>query len=116
MYSFPLEKNTLDLILSALTSQFQDVHFLYRFSDQDIVSLRNLGSFHFLIKKTRGKVYKVYLRGVLYARKVIICHDKLKYTLMLARYKRTLILTSLIQDSADKHISSKPSLSASAIP
>ena len=57
MVHFPTrEKNTLDLILTTLPSQFQDVHSPDKLSDHDIVS----GSLKFFIppiKKPRRKVY-----------------------------------------------------------
>ena len=57
MVHFPTrEKNTLDLILTTLPGQFQDVHSPDKLSDQYIVS-GTLKSFNLPIKKPRRKVY-----------------------------------------------------------
>ena len=50
------EKNTLDLILTTLAGQFQDIHSSNKLSDHDIVS-GNLKIFIPPIKKPRRKVY-----------------------------------------------------------
>ena len=57
MVHFPTrEKNTLDLILTTLPGQFQDIHSPDKLSDHDIVS-GTLKIFIPAIKKTRRKVY-----------------------------------------------------------
>ena len=95
MVQFPTrEKNTLDLILTTLSGQFQDVHSPDKLSDHNIVS-GALKIFIPPIKKPRRKAY-------LYIRKVIInlwekTHLSLqrKNTSMVTRirvqYRRTLI-------------------------
>ena len=55
------EKNTLDLILTTLPGQFQDIHSPDKLSDHDIVS-GTLKIFIPPIKKPRGKVY-LYQKG-----------------------------------------------------
>ena len=62
MVHFPArEKNTLDLILTTLPGQFQDVHAPDKFSDHDTVS-GILKIFIPPIKKPRRKVY-LYQKG-----------------------------------------------------
>ena len=57
MVHFPTrKKNTLDLILTTLPGQFQDVHSPDKLSDHDIVS-GTLKKFIPPIKKPRRKVY-----------------------------------------------------------
>ena len=62
MVHFPTrEKNTLDLILTTLPGQFQDVHSPDKLSDHDIVS-GTLKIFIPTLKKLRRKVYQ-YRKG-----------------------------------------------------
>ena len=62
MVHFPTrEKNTLDLILTTLPGQFQDVHSPDKLSDHDIVS-GTLKIFIPPIKKPQRKVYR-YQKG-----------------------------------------------------
>ena len=62
MVHFPSrEKNTLDLILTTLPGQFQDVHAPDKLSDHGIVS-GTLKNFTPPIKKPRRKVY-LYQKG-----------------------------------------------------
>ena len=62
MVHFPTrEKNTLDLILTALPGQFKDVHVPYKLIDHDIVS-GTLKIFIHPINKPRRKVY-LYQKG-----------------------------------------------------
>ena len=118
------EKNTLDLILTTLhvPGQFHDVHSPDKLSDHDIVS----GTLKMFnppppppIKKPRRKVY-LYQKGDY--------ESKRKDTLGFAKEKyfnghsdtRSVqenfdLLTSFIQDSADKHIPSKTSRSVSSV-
>ena len=49
------EKNTLDLILTSLPGQFQEIHSPDKLSDHD--RLRNFESLHSPKKKPRRKVY-----------------------------------------------------------
>ena len=113
------EKNTLDLILTTLPGQFQDVHSPDKLSDHDIVS----GTLKFSspsIKKPQRKVY-LYQKGD--------CESMRKDTLEFVKEKyfnghsdtpsvqeNFDLLTSFIQDSEDKHIPSKTSRSVSSIP
>ena len=126
MVHFPTqEKNTLDLILTTLPGQFKNVHSPDELSDHDIVS-GTLKIFthptppHPQIKKPRRKVF-LYQKGDY--------ESMIKDTLEFAKEKyfsghsdtRTVkenfdLLTSFIQDSADKHIPSKTSRSVSSIP
>ena len=111
------EKNTLELIITTLPSQFQDVHSTDKLSDHDIVS-GTLKIFIPQIKKPRRKVY-LYQKGD---------HESMrKDTLEFAMEKyfnghsdthsvqeNLNLLTSFIQDSANKHIPSKTSRSISS--
>ena len=124
MVHFPIrEKNTLDLILTTLPGQFQDVHAPDKLSDHDIIS-ETLKIFtpppHPQIKKPRRKGY-LYQKGDYESMR--------KDTLEFAKEKhfnghsdtRSVqenfdLLNSFIQDSADKHIPSKTSRSVSSIP
>ena len=120
MVHFPTrEKNILDLILTTLPGQFQDVHSPDKLSDHDIVS-GTLKIFIPPIKKPRRKVY-------LYQK--VDYESMRKDTLEFAQEKyfnghsgtRSVqenfdLITSFIQDSADKHIPSKTSRSVSSIP
>ena len=120
MVHFPTrEKNILDLILTTLSDQFQDVHSPDKLSDHDIVS-GTLKIFIPPIKKHRRKVY-LYQKGDYESMR--------KDTLEFAQEKyfnghsdtRSVqanfdLITSFIQDSADKHIPSKASRSVSSIP
>ena len=111
------EKNTLDLILTTLPGQFQDVRSPVKLSDHDIIS-GTLKIFIPPIKKPRRKEYLQ--KGD--------CESMRKYTFEFAKEKyfnghsdtRSAqenfdLLTSFIQDSADKHIPSKTSRSVSSI-
>ena len=115
------EKNTLDLIITTLPSQFLDIQSPDRLSDHDIVS----GTLKIVIppiKKPRRKVYRYqkgdyesmrsdalrfakerYFNGYSDSRSI---HDQDNFNL----------ITSFIQDSADKHIPSKTSRSVSSVP
>ena len=110
------EKNTLDLILTTLLGQFKDVYSPDKLSDHDIVS-GTLKIFIPPIKKPRRKV-SLYQKGD---------HESMrKDTLEFVKEKyfsghsdtRSVqetfdLLTSIIQDTADKHIPSKTSRSVS---
>ena len=112
------EKNTLDLILTSLSGQFQDVHAPDKLSDHDIVS----GTLKFFIppiKKPRRKVY-LYQKGVYESmRKDILKFAKEKYfnghSDTRSVQENFDLLTSFIQDSGDNHIPSKTSRSVSSI-
>ena len=120
MVHFPTrEKNTLDLILTTLPGQFQDVHSPDKLSDHDIVS-GTLKNFIPPIKKPRRKVY-LYQKGDYESmRKDTLEFAKEKYfnghSDTRSVQENFDLLTSFIQDSADKHIPSKTSRSVSSIP
>ena len=120
MVHFPTrEKNTLDLILTTLPGQFQDVHSPDKLSDHDIVS-GTLRIFIPPIKKPRRKVY-LYQKGDYESmRKDTLEFAKEKYfnghSDTRSVQENFDLLTSFIQDSADKHIPSKTSRSVSSIP
>ena len=120
MVHFPTrEKNTLDLILTTLPGQFQDVHSPDKLSDHDIVS-GTLKMFIPPIKKPRRKVY-LYQKGDYESmRKDTLQFAKEKYfnghSDTRSVQENFDLLTSFIQDSADKHIPSKISRSVSSIP
>ena len=120
MVHFPTrEKNTLDLILTTLPGQFQDVHSPDKLSDHDIVS-GTLKIFIPPIKKPRRKVY-LYQKGDYESmRKDTLEFAKEKYfnghSDTRSVQENFDLLTSFIQDSADKHIPSKTSRSVSSIP
>ena len=119
-HGFPTrEKNTLDLILTSLPGQFQDVHSPDKLSDHDIVS-GTLRLFIPPIKKTRRKVY-LYQNGDYESmRNDTLEFAKEKYfnghSDTRSVQENFDILTSFIQDSADKHIPSKTSRSVVSIP
>ena len=120
MVHFPTrEKNTLDLILTALPGQFQDVHSPDKLSDHDIVS-GTLKIFIPPIKKPRRKVY-LYQKGDYESmRKDTLEFAKEKYfnghSDTRSVQENFDLLTSFIQNSADKHTPSKTSKSVSSIP
>ena len=120
MVHFPTrEKNTLDLILTTLPGQFQDVHSPDKLSDHDIVS-GTLKIFIPPIKKPRRKVY-LYQKGDYESmRKDTLEFAKEKYfnghSDARSVQENFDLLTSFIQDSADKHIPSKTSRTVSSIP
>ena len=120
MVHFPTrEKNTLDLILTTLSGQFQDVHSPDKLSDHDIVS-GTLKIFIPPIKKPRRKVY-LYQKGDYESmRKDTLEFAKEKYfnghSDTRSVQENFDLLTSFIQDSADKHIPSKTSRTVSSIP
>ena len=113
------EKNTLDLILTTLPGQFQDVHSPDKLSDHDIVS-GTLKIFIPPIKKPRRKGY-LYQKGNYESmRKDTLEFAKEKYfnghSDTRSVHENLDLLTSFIQDSTDKHIPSKTNRSVSSIP
>ena len=123
MVHFPTrEKNTLDLILTTLLGQFKDVQSPDKLSDHDIVS----GPLKIFIpppppiKKPRRKVYLYQKADYETMRKDTLEFAKEKYfngrSDTRSVQKNFDLLTSFIQDSADKHIPSKTSMSVSSIP
>ena len=117
MAHFPTrEKNTLDLILTILPSQFKDVHSPDKLSDYDIVS-GTLKIFIPPIKKPRKKVY-LYQKGNYESmRKDTLEFAKEKYfsghSDTRSVQENLDLLTSFIQDSVDKHIPPKTSRAVS---
>ena len=115
MVHFPTrEKNTLDLILTTLPGQFQDVH------SPDKMDSGTFKIFIPPIKKPRRKVY-LYQKGDYESmRKDTLEFAKEKYfnghSDTRSVQENFDLLTSFIQDSADKHIPSKTSRSVSSIP
>ena len=113
------EKDTLDLILTTLPGQFQDFHSSDKLSDHDIVS----GTLKISIppiKKARRKV-NLYQNGDYESmRNDTLWFAKEKYfnghSDTRSVQENFDLLTSFIQDSADKHIPSKTSRSVSLIP
>ena len=115
------EKNTLDLIITSLPSQFLDIQSPDRLSDHDIVS----GTLKIVIppiKKPRRKVpVYLYQKGDYESmRSDALRFAKERY---FNRYSDSRsvqenfnLITSFIQDSADKHIPSKTSRSVSSVP
>ena len=119
MVHFPIrEKNILDLILTTLPGQFQDVHSPDKLSDHDIVS-GTLKIFIPPVKKPRRKVY-LYQKGDYESmRRDTLEFAKEKYfnghSDTRSVQENFDLLSSFIQDSADKHIPSKTSRSVSSI-
>ena len=113
------EKNTLDLILTILPGQFQNVHSPDKLSDHDIVS-GTLKIFMTAIKKPRRKE-NLYQKGDYESmRKDTLEFAKEKYfnghSDTRSVQQNFDLLTSSIQDLADKHMPSKTSRSVSSIP
>ena len=120
LVNFPTrERNTLDLILTSLPGQFADIHSPDKLSDHDIVS----GTLKIAIppiKKPRRKVYR-YQKGDYESMRA----ETLKFAkeIYFNGYSDTRsvqenfnLITSFIQESADKHIPSKTSRSVSSVP
>ena len=113
------EKNTLDLIITSLPSQFLDIQSPDRLSDHDIVS----GTLKIVIppiNKPRRKVYRYQKGDYESMRSDALRFAKERY---FNGYSDTRsvqeifnLITSFIQDSADKHIPSKTSRSVSSVP
>ena len=113
------EKNTLDLIITSLPSQFLDIHSSDSLSDHDIVS----GTLKIVIspiKKPRRKVYR-YQKGDYES----MWSDALRfaeemyfngYSDSRSVQENFNLITSVNQDSSDKHIPSKTSRSVSSVP
>ena len=104
------ENNTLDLILTSLPGQFQEIHSPYKLSDHDVLS----GTLKVYIpskKKPRRKVYLYHKGDFESMRKDASDFAKDRY---FNGYSDTRsvqenfdLITSFIQESADKHIPSK---------
>ena len=115
------EKNTLDLILTSLPGQFQEIHSPDKLSDHDVVS----GTLKVYIppkKKPRRKVYMyLYHKGDFESmRKDASDFAKDRYFNGYSDNRSVQenfdLITSFIQESADKHIPSKTSRSVSSVP
>ena len=112
-------KNTLDLLLTSLPGQFQDIHSPDKHSDRDIVA----GTLKVVItpiKKPRRKVY-LYQKGDYESmRKDAFEFAKEKYFNGFPDTRSVQenfnLITSFIQDSADKHIPSKTSRTVFSVP
>ena len=120
LVNFPTrERNTLDLILTSLPGQFADIHSPDKLSDHDIVS----GTLKIAIppiKKSRRKVYRYQKGDYESMRAETLKFAKERY---FNGYSDTRsvqenfnLITSFIQESADKHIPSKTSRSVSSVP
>ena len=120
LVNFPTrERNTLDLILTSLPGQFVDIHSPDKLSDHDIVS----GTLKIAIppiKKPRRKVYRYQKGDYESMRAETLKFAKERY---FNGYSDTRsvqenfnLITSFIQESADKHIPSKSSRSVSSVP
>ena len=113
------EGNTLDFILTSLPGQFVDIHSPDKLSDHDIVS----GTLKIAIppvKKRRRKVYRYQKGDYESMRAETLKFAKERY---FNGYSDTRsvqenfnFITSLIQESADKHIPSKTSRSVFSVP
>ena len=109
----------MDLLLTSLPGQFQDIHSSDKLSDHDIVA----GTLKVVIppiKKPRRKAY-LYLKGDCESmRKDAFKFAKEKYFNVYPDTRSVQenfnLITSFIQDSADKHIPSKTSRTVSSIP
>ena len=113
------EKNTLDLIITSLPSQFLDIHSPDSLSDHDIVS-RTLKIVIPPIKKPRRKVYRYQKGDYESMRSDAPRFAKEKYFNGYSDSRSVQenfnLITSFIRDSADKHIPSKTSRSVSSVP
>ena len=120
LVNFPTrERNTLDLILTSLPGQFVDIYSPDKLSDHDIVS----GTLKIAIppiKKPRRKVYRYQKGDYESMRAETLKFAKERY---FNGYSDTRsvqenfnLITSFIQESADKHIPSKTSRSVSSVP
>ena len=119
LVNFPTrERNTLDLILTSLPSQFVDIHSPDKLSDHDIVS----GTLKIAIpsiKKPRRKVYRYQKGDYESMRAETLKFAKERYFNGYSDTRSVLenfnLITSFIQQSADKHIPSKTSRSVSSV-
>ena len=113
MVHFPTrEKNTLDLILTTLPGQFQDVNSPDKLSDHDIVS-GTLKTFIPLNKETSEKGTSISERWLQFCEKRHLSLQS--YSDTRSVQENFDLLTPFIQDSADKLIPSKTSSSVSSI-
>ena len=113
------ERNTLDLIITSLPGQFVDIHSPDRLRDHDIVS----GTLKVVIppiKKPKRKVYRYQKGDYESMRKDTLKFAKERYlnghSDTRSVQENLNLITSFIQDSADKRIPSKISRSVSSVP
>ena len=113
------EKNTLDLIITSLPSQYLDIQSPDRLSDHGIVS----GTLKIVIpsiKKPWRKVYRYQKGDYESMRSDALRFAKERcfngYSDSRSVQENFNLITSFIQDSADKHIPSKTSRSVSTVP
>ena len=113
------EKNTLDLILTSLPGQFQEIHSPDKLSDHDVIS----GTLKIHIppkKKPRRKVFLYQKGNFELMRKDASDFAKDKYFNGYSDNRSVQenfdLITSFIQESAEKHIPSKTSRSTSSVP
>ena len=110
MIPFPTrDKNTLDLFLTSLTGQFQDIHSRDKLSDHDIVSgFLRIFIPHIKKKKPQRKVFSYQKGDFETMRQDALRFAKEKYfnghsdaSLVQENFN---VITSFIHDSADKYI------------
>ena len=113
------ERNTLDLIMTSLPAQFVDIHSPDKLSDHDIVS----GTLKVVIppiKKPKRKVYRYQKGDYESMRAETFKFAKEKYVNGYSDTRSVQenfnLITSFIQDSADKHIPSKTFRTVSSVP
>ena len=113
------EKNTLDLIITSLLSQFLDINSPDSLSDHDIVS----GTLKIgvpPIKKPRRKIYRYQKEDYESMRSDALRFAKERYfngySDSRSLQENFNLIASFIQSSADKHIPSKTSRSVSSVP
>ena len=113
------EKNTLDLIITSLPSQFLDIHSPDRLSDHDIVS-ETLKIVIPPIKKTSEEGISLSEGDYESMRSDALGFAKERYFNGYSDSRSVQenfnLITSFIQDSADKHIPSKTSRFVSSVP
>ena len=122
LVNFPTrERNTLDLIITSFPGQFVHIHSPDRLSDHDIVS----GTLKVVIppppiKKPKRKVYRYQKGDYESMKKDTLKFEKEKYfnghSDTRSVQENFNLITSFIQDLADKHIPSKTSRSVSSVP
>ena len=118
--NFPTrEENTLDLILTSLPGQFQEVHSPDKLSDHDMVA-GTLKVFIHPRKKPRRKLY-LYQKGDFYSmRRDSSNFAKDKYfnghSGSRSVQENFNLITSFIQEAVDKHIPSETSRSVASVP
>ena len=118
LVNFPTrERNILDFILTSLPGQFVDIYSPDKLSDHDIVS----GTLKIAIppiKKPRRKVYQKGDYESMRAETLKFAKERYfnGYSDTRSVQENFNLITSFIQESADKHIPSKTSRSVSSVP